>query len=291
MQITSCRLCPRACGVDRTEKTGACGVRGLKIARAALHFWEEPPISGQKGSGTVFFSGCSLRCCFCQNEKISHQGFGREIPVARLAEIFLELQARGAHNLNLVTPTQFVPWIIEALELAGKNLQIPVVYNSSGYETVETLALLEGYVDVYLPDFKYFSPALSAAYSGAPDYFAAASRALLEMARQQPAPVLEGGLLRRGLLIRHLVLPGAYRDSLALLDWLARHVDPKAVLISLMCQYTPMRSDPPELNRRVTSFEYRKVVDRALELGFQGFTQSRSSARETYTPPFDLEGV
>ena len=290
--MDGCILCPRQCGVNRAERTGYCGTGSLpKVARAAKHHWEEPCISGTEGSGTVFFSGCTLGCVFCQNREISRGGIGREVTVEHLADIFKRLEGQGVHNLNLVTPTHFTPQILQALELAKPT--VPVVMNCGGYERVETLRQWEGKVQVYLPDLKYFSPELSAKYSAAPDYFAVAAKAILEMHRQQPELVWEGDLLKRGLIVRHLVLPGCMKDSLELLDFLDNNLPKDSFLLSLMSQYTPNENCKgfPEINRRVTTYEYRKVADRAAELGFSGFAQDRRSAKEEYTPPFDLEGV
>lgn len=290
--MDGCILCPRLCGVDRTERVGYCGSGSLpKVARAAKHHWEEPCISGTEGSGTVFFSGCTLGCVFCQNREISRGGTGREVTVEHLADIFKRLEGQGVHNLNLVTPTHFTPQILQALELSKPT--VPVVMNCGGYERVETLRQWEGKVQVYLPDLKYFSPELSAKYSAAPDYFAVASKAIMEMHRQQPQLVWEGDLLKSGLIIRHLVLPGCMKDSLQILDFLDNHLPKDSFLLSLMSQYTPTENCKqfPEINRRVTTYEYRKVADRAAELGFFGFAQDRRSAKEEYTPPFNLEGV
>lgn len=290
--MDGCILCPRQCGVDRTERVGYCGSGSFpKVARAAKHHWEEPCISGTEGSGTVFFSGCTLGCVFCQNREISRGGIGREVTVEHLADIFKRLEGQGVHNLNLVTPTHFTPQILQALELAKPT--VPIVMNCGGYERVETLRQWEGKVQVYLPDLKYFSPELSAKYSAAPDYFAVASKAIMEMHRQQPQLVWEGDLLKSGLIIRHLVLPGCMKDSLQILDFLDNHLPKDSFLLSLMSQYTPTENCKkfPEINRRVTTYEYRKVADRAAELGFFGFAQDRRSAKEEYTPPFNLEGV
>ena len=287
-----CALCPRKCGVDRTNKRGCCGEgTTVRAARAALHFWEEPCISGEKGSGTVFFTGCTLGCVFCQNRSISKDGVGKEIGVSRLVEIFHELENQGANNLNLVTPTHFTPQILQALSIA--KLKIPVVMNTGGYERVETLRLWENSVDIYLPDLKYFDPALSARYSAARDYFPVASAAILEMHRQQPRLVWDGDLLKKGLIGRHLVLPGCSKDSLRLLDFLDHALPKENFLLSLMSQYTPTPTCAgfPEINRRVTTYEYQTVAERAAELGFQGFLQDRRSAKEEYTPPFDLNGI
>ncbi len=293
----SCTLCPRMCHADRRRSMGFCGCSAtLKAARASLHMWEEPCISGSLGSGTVFFTGCTLRCCFCQNFQLSHQGQGKELTAERLAEIFLSLQAQGAHNLNLVTPTQYLPHILDALDLARPGLTIPVVYNCGGYERPETIQALEGYVDIYLPDLKYFSPSLSEKYSQAPDYFQAASKAVLQMIQQMGPPVLEkeSGQLKRGVMIRHMVLPGAKEDSIQLLRWMKSSLPENGYLISLLSQYTPFyHSDAyPEINRRITTYEYEKVVDEAIRLGLtQGYMQEKSSAKEEYTPSFCGEGL
>lgn len=292
-----CELCPRRCGADRHVATGRCGAGNtLRAARAALHRWEEPCISGEdpeRGSGTVFFCGCTLGCVFCQNASISHGGEGKDITPERLAEIFTELQAAGAYNINLVTPTQYLPWITEALSLCGRRLTIPVLYNTGGYERVETLRQLAGKVQIYLPDLKYYASELSARYSAAPDYFAVASLALREMFRQVGAVRFdENGILQRGMVVRHLVLPGAHKDSLRLLDWLAGEFSPGEIRLSLMSQYTPPAGITiKELQRPVFTYEYRKVCDRAAELGFLGYTQERCSADAAYTPPFDGTGL
>lgn len=291
-----CRLCPRRCGADRAKASGICGAGAdLKVARAALHFWEEPCISGQKGSGTVFFSHCSLKCCYCQNYKISQEGLGREISVGRLADIFLELQAKGAANLNLVTATPWLPWVLAALKTArAHGLALPVVYNTGGYETVETVRALAGWVDVWLADVKYVSPVLSGEYSAAPDYFEVCRAAVSQMLAQTGPPVFdEEGYLKRGVILRHLALPGALADSFAVLDYMAT-LPKNAFVPSLMSQYTPFyqadRHKP--LGRRISTWEYRQVVNRAVDLGLtQGYMQQKSSAKEEYTPPFDLEGV
>jgi len=286
------------CGMDRTVSTGFCRASDtVKIARAALHHWEEPCISGTAGSGAVFFSGCTLKCVFCQNHTLSHENFGKEISVNRLAEIFLDLQAQGAHNINLVTATHYLPSIKEALDLAGDALKIPIVYNCGGYERIDTLRQYADYIDIYLPDLKYYDSALSKKYSSAPDYFAAASAAIKEMID------LTGGLswdeknpslLKRGVIIRHMVLPGAKDDSIRLLHWIKDTLPEGRFLLSIMSQYTPFYKSSmyPEINRRITSYEYNKVVDAAIDLGLTtGYMQEKSSAREEYTPPFDLSGV
>ena len=290
--MEGCHLCPRECGVDRVTAFGFCGqAKEIRIAKATLHRFEEPPISGTRGSGTVFFCGCSLRCEFCQNKKISRAtSDGRAVTPAELAEIFLDLQAEGAHNINLVTPTHFSDGVREALLLAKPHLTIPVVYNTSGYERVDVLRGFEGLIDIYLPDFKYVSSALSEKYSSAPDYVEVCEQALLEMFRQVGRFELNAdGLLVRGVMVRHLVLPSARKDSIAVLDRLTSLLPKNEFLLSLMSQYTPeFATDSPyrELHRRLTAFEYDSVLAHAQELGFLGFMQGRASASTKYTPEF-----
>lgn len=304
--LADCSLCPRNCHVDRTAgKTGYCGMdQKVKIARAALHMWEEPCISGTRGSGAVFFTGCNLRCCFCQNREIAIGDSGLEITEERLAEIFLELQEKGANNINLVTPGHFAPQITEALRRAKKEgLRLPVVYNTSSYESADTIKSLEGLVDIYLPDFKYISPALSAKYSHAPDYADVAKAAVAEMVRQCPRPVFDGDeaedpieeglLMRQGVIVRHLLLPGCTRDSKAVIKYLYETYG-NQIYLSIMNQYTPLEnvSAYPELNRKVTDEEYEEVVDYAIGLGVeQGFIQEGETAEESFIPAFDGEGV
>jgi len=280
------------CNADRSISAGFCGMSDrIKAARAGLHFWEEPCISGSRGSGTVFFSGCVMRCVYCQNYSISAQGKGVEITTERLAEIFLELQEQGAHNINLVSPTQFVPQIIKALDMVRQKLDIPVVYNTGGYERVETLKLLEGYVDIYLPDVKYYSEE-AARLSEAPNYFETAMAAVEEMLRQTGKPQFDGELLKKGTIVRHMVIPNYYKDSLEVIRRVGERFG-NDVLFSLMSQYTPFHKakDDPKLNRRITTFEYRKALDAVLQAGLQGYMQERSSAKEEYTPDFDLSGI
>lgn len=287
-----CTLCPRRCGAERTAEAGGGFCRmpgGLRVARAMLHHWEEPPISGQNGAGTVFFSGCTLGCVYCQNGDISAGGFGKDISTARLREIFQELIAQGAHNIELVTPTHFLPWILPALT---PRLPVPVVYNCGGYERVETLRALEGLVDVYLPDLKYADGTLAAELSGAADYFPVACEAIREMFRQVGPYVLEDGLLTRGVVIRHLVLPGYLDNTRRVLDWIAETFAPGDVLVSLMSQYTPTANMTGRLARRVTAAEYRAAADYMRNCGItDGFVQERTSAEEAYTPAFDGQGV
>ena len=295
--LSQCRVCPRNCGVDRTAgKTGWCRAPFLpKVALVSCHDWEEPPISGTKGSGTVFFSHCNLGCVFCQNHDISQEGFGQEISIDRLAEIFLEQQERGFHNINLVSAVQFIPQVAKALTIAKESgLSIPVVYNSNGYESIEGLQMLEGLVDVYLPDFKYWNEDLGVAYSKAPHYRETAAAAISEMRRQVGPDVLDtDGILQKGMIIRHVVLPGQYQDSFRVLDWIKETLGTET-FVSLMSQYTPMHKakEIKALSRRLTTFEYEKVVDHFFAIGLKnGFMQKRSSATSEYTPTFDLSGV
>ena len=292
-----CDLCPRKCLVDRKKgEKGICGqTENLKVARAALHFWEEPCISGDAGSGAVFFSGCPLHCVFCQNENIANGTVGKEISVERLAEIFLELQEKGANNINLVTPGHFVPQITKALDLAKQEgLKLPIVYNTSSYETVERL---EGYVDIYLPDFKYMSPVLSKKYSHAPDYAEVVKAAIAEMVRQTGKAVFVNGdednLILSGTIVRHLTLPGCMADSMQILKYLHETYG-DMIYISIMNQFTPLSNleKYPELNRRITDEEYETLVDYAIEIGIEnGFIQEGDTAEESFIPAFDCEGV
>lgn len=296
LDITCCQLCPRTCEVNRTVSTGFCSCTNeVKAARAALHLWEEPCISGTQGSGTVFFSGCTLKCCFCQNSQISCENFGKTLSVSQLSEIFLKLQEEGAHNLNLVTPTQYLPFIIEALDNIKKLLSIPVIYNCGGYERPEVISLLKDYVDIYMPDLKYYDASLSFSYSKAKDYFSFASKAIQKMIEQTGVPTFnKEGILQKGVLIRHLVLPGCKEDSMKLLEWLNETLPRNSFLLSLLSQYTPVykAAKHPKINRRVTTYEYNKVLDKAISLGLtQGFMQERSSASSAYTPSFQLEGL
>ena len=288
-----CNLCPRRCGAERLPDRagGVCAMPSLPVAaRAMLHQWEEPCLVGEHGAGAVFFSGCNLRCCFCQNGPISQGEVGKPITAQRLREIFRELIAQGAACLDLVTPTHFTPVILEAL---GDELwPVPVVWNCGGYERVETLRLLEGKVQVYLPDLKYALPGPAKKYSGAEDYFEWASAAILEMFRQTGPYRMENGLLKRGVLIRHLILPGELENSRRVIDWVAETFQPGDVLFSLMSQYTPQPGAVGNLARHVTKAEYRSAVAYMENCGItDGFTQERTSAKEEYTPDFDLRGV
>lgn len=292
---TACTLCPRRCGADRTRSLGRCGGGSkVKVARAAAHYWEEPCISGTRGSGAVFFSGCALGCVFCQNREISAGNFGKELTVDELADVFRRLESTGVHNLNLVTAGHYAPWVVAALERAKPS--IPVVWNSGGYESLDTLRMLDGLVQVYLPDLKYRSDALAARYSGADDYFERASAAIVEMHRQVGAYRFDDDdILLRGVLVRHLVLPGHADDSIAVFEALYDLVPPDEILVGLMSQYTPPSAAPqgfpPELTRRITPDEYALVADAVEALGFEGYEQGGESADAAYTPPFDLEGL
>ena len=294
MVIETCTQCPRNCRVRReeTEGKGFCRMGALPVvARAALHQWEEPAISGTRGSGTVFFTGCSLQCVFCQNYSIStRREVGKVVTPRELHDIFLRLIEQGAHNINLVNPTHFVLPIAEAL--AMEKLPVPVVYNCGGYESLETLQKLEGLVDIYLPDLKYATDELGQKYSGAPDYFTRASAAILEMVRQTgPARYTDDGMMKSGTLVRHLILPGNTRNSIAVLHWLHDHLPENPV--SLMSQYVPCgrAEEFPEINRTITRREYEKVRDVLFELELDGYMQGRSAAKKDFIPPFSLEGL
>ena len=291
-----CSLCPRMCQADREVTIGYCGVKNtLRVARAALHFWEEPCISGEEGSGAVFFTGCNLRCVFCQNFQIARAEQGKEITIERLADIFLELQEQKANNINLVTATHYVPQVVEALKLAKeRGLCIPVVYNCGGYETVDTLKRLEGLVDIYLPDFKYVDSERAKRYSRAENYPEIAKEALAEMVRQQPkAEFDERGIMKKGVIVRHLMLPGGIKDSKAVVKYLYETYGDQ-IYISLMNQYTPLPhvAEYPEINRKVKKFEYDRLVDYAISLGVEnGFIQEGETAEESFIPAFTNEGV
>lgn len=283
-----CNLCPRKCSAERneTEGKGFCGLGTLpRVARVAPHMWEEPCISGEKGSGAVFFSGCTLRCVFCQNYAISANNNGKSIKVSELAEEFKKLEAIGVHNINLVSPTPYIGAIIEALEIYRPK--IPIVYNSSGYENVETLKRLEGYVDIYLPDFKYADDELAVRYSKAPNYVETATNAVKEMLRQTGEPVFDGEMMRSGVIVRHLVLPNHTKNSVRCLEHISENF--KGALVSLMGQYTPVYKalENEKLNRKITRREYDKVKSKLFELELDGFAQELSSADEKYIPSWD----
>ena len=293
----NCLLCPRKCGINRsTGQTGVCGVSSeIKVARAALHYWEEPCISGKRGSGAVFFSGCSLHCVFCQNREISDGKAGKVISKERLSDIFMELADKGANNINLVTPGQYIPDIVWAVNDAkSRGMKLPIIYNTSGYENVTELKLLEGIVDVYLPDFKYMDSTLSARYSRAKDYPSVAKQALSEMVRQQPDVVIDDatGLIQKGVIVRQLLLPGHVNDAKAGLKYLYDTYHDH-VYISMMSQFTPIAlKDYPEINRTVTRREYERLVDYALEIGItNAFIQEGDVAKDSFIPAFDCEGV
>lgn len=294
--MAKCFLCPKDCGIDRSNgEIGCCGVGTLTAARAALHFWEEPVLSGDRGSGAIFFTGCNLQCVFCQNHNISQGVHGKEISRERLTEICLELQEKGAHNINLVTGTQFTPVIAGAVRMAKEQgLKIPVIWNSSAYEKPETLRLLEGVVDIWLPDMKYVSPVLSEKYSHAADYFSVAKEALREMYRQcGPFQIGEDGMMKRGMIVRYLLLPGCVEDGKAVLEYLYTTYGDD-IFISIMNQYTPLPhvAAYPELNRKVTDEEYDEILDFAEELGIEnGFIQEGGASEESFIPPFDEEGL
>lgn len=293
----NCLLCPRKCGINRAAgQTGVCGVSAeIRVARAALHYWEEPCISGEKGSGAVFFSGCSLHCMFCQNREISDGKVGKIISKERLRDIFLELKAKGANNINLVTPGQYIPDIVWAVSDARRyGMELPIVYNTSGYENADELKQLEEIVDVYLPDFKYMDSALSAKYSRAKDYPSVAKQAISEMVRQQPRVVIDDatGLIQKGVIVRQLLLPGHVNDAKAILKYL-HDTYQDSIYISMMSQFTPIAlKDYPEINRTVTRREYERLIDYAIKIGItNAFIQEGNVAKDSFIPAFDGEGV
>ena len=295
--LKKCTLCPRNCQINRNNnELGFCNMSSeLMVARASLHFWEEPIISGENGSGTVFFSGCNLKCVFCQNFNISNNNFGKKISIERLSEIFLELQEKGAHNINLVTPTHFVPQIIESIKISKKSgLSIPIVYNSSGYENVETIKLLDGYIDIYLPDFKYFNNKNALKYSKCPNYFEHASAGLEEMIRQVGNPKFDkNGMLKKGVIVRHMLLPGLLDDSKKIIHYLVNKYDDK-IFISIMNQYTPTENleKYPEINKIVDNKEYQELIDYAIDIGIKnGFMQEGETQKTSFIPEFDTTGV
>jgi len=292
----NCKLCPRKCGVNRHEKKGFCGMgSAVTVAKACLHQWEEPCISYKNGAGTVFFSGCGLHCCYCQNNAISKELFGKTLNFRQLADVFLSLAEKGADNIELVTPAHFIPDILKALDLVKHRLEIPVIYNTGGYENPETIDMLNGYIDIYMPDIKYYSSEISEKYSGAKDYFRYASESVLKMSEQVGNLQYNSdkGLVK-GTVIRHLVLPSCRHDSMNIIKWIAENTVSEKILVSIMSQYTPFDFIPekfPELNRRITKMEYNSVVRYAENLGINGFTQEKNSASEKYVPDFDLSGL
>ena len=293
----NCLLCPRKCGINRAAgQTGVCGVSAeIRVARAALHYWEEPCISGKRGSGAVFFSGCSLHCVFCQNREISDGKAGKVISKERLSDIFMELADKGANNINLVTPGQYIPDIVRAVNDAkSRGMKLPIVYNTSGYENADELKQLEGIVDVYLPDFKYMDSALSAKYSRAKDYPSVAKQAISEMVRQQPGVVIDDatGLIQKGVIVRQLLLPGHVNDAKAILKYL-HDTYQDSIYISMMSQFTPIAlKDYPEINRTVTRREYERLIDYAIKIGItNAFIQEGNVAKDSFIPAFDCEGV
>lgn len=286
-----CNLCPRKCNVDRKKKLGVCGASTtLKIARAALHFWEEPCLSGEKGSGTIFFSFCPLQCIFCQNHQLSHDHLGQEITISQFADICLDLQKQGANNINLVTPTHYVPWIVEGITLAKKRgLHLPIVYNTSSYESVETIQMLNGIVDIYLPDLKYFDDQYGILYSHAPNYFSYATVAIQEMVKQVGEPIFnEQGILQRGVIVRHLCIPGLKGDSKKVLNYLYTTYH-NQIYISIMNQYTPVRTFKrfSNLNRPLSENDYEEIIDYALDIGItQAYQQEGKTQLESFIPEF-----
>lgn len=292
--LEKCELCGFKCKVNRNEKFGVCKCKVLpKLALVSKHMWEEPCISGEAGSGTIFFSGCNFSCIFCQNYKISQENFGKEISIERLAEIFLEQQSRGVNNINLVSPTPYVLAIIEALKIAkSKGLTIPIVYNTNGYETVETIKMLNGYVDVYLPDLKYFDDEVSEKYSKCTKYFETASKAILEMYRQVGTPVFdENGIIKKGLIIRHLILPGNILQTKKILQWIKENL-PKDIYLSIMAQYFPTykAKEDEVICRKISKREYNMVLE-LLENFENGYIQELSNHEEEFVPNFDLSGI
>jgi len=292
--MSLCNLCPKNCNANRTDKVGFCGAnKNIKVAKAYLHEWEEPFISGTKGSGTVFFSHCNLKCVFCQNYKISAEGFGKNLSQDELYGVFKNLEQQGAHNINLVTPSHYVPYILPVLQKFKQNSNLPIVYNCGGYEKVETLKMLDGLVDVYLPDMKYVDSRISQKYSHTSDYFDVNTQAVLEMKRQQPQDLFDGDLLTKGVVVRHLVMPNLVDQSKKILDWICNNLG-KNTLVSLMAQYQPFyrANEFGEINRKITEREYSRVLDYADQLEMENILcQEMTSSNEKYVPSFDLQGV
>ena len=291
MQTNICNLCPRNCNIDRLKKVGYCKAKNLKIAKVMKHFWEEPIISGTNGSGTIFFSYCNLKCIYCQNAIISHEGIGKEVTVQQLASIFEQLEKSGVHNINLVTPTHYVNEIKEALKIYKPN--IPIVYNTSGYENAETIKKLKNDIDIYLCDFKYCSNDLGKEYSYASNYFESVTNALIEMRKNQPNDIIENGIMQKGIIVRHLILPTHSSDSIQILNWIKEHLG-KDTIISLMNQYTPYYKalEHPKLKNKLKPLEYKRVVQHFLNLGFtNGFSQEKESATCDFIPKFLEEDI
>ncbi len=286
MASSVCEICPRHCGIDRKIHKSFCGANTLKIAKVMKHFWEEPIISGTRGSGTIFFSHCNLKCIFCQNAEISNIGYGKNITVEKLADLFKQLENSGVHNINLVTPTHYANEIMEALDIYKPS--IPIVYNTSGYDSAETIKKLAKYIDVYLCDFKFYDNKLAMEYAKAPNYFEAVTTALLQMRENQPEDIIENGIMKKGLIVRHLVLPSHSGDSVKILEWISQHMS-KNTIISLMSQYTPYYKalEHPVLKNTIKPLEYKRVITRFLNLGFSnGFSQEKESATCDYIPNF-----
>lgn len=292
--MSLCNICPKNCNANRCDKVGFCGAdKNIRVAKAYLHEWEEPFISGTNGSGTVFFSHCNLKCVFCQNYKISAQGFGKNLSQDELYVTFKNLEQQGAHNINLVTPSHYVPYILPVLQKFKQNSNLPIVYNCGGYEKVETLKMLDGLVDVYLPDMKYVDSRISQKYSNAGDYFEVNTKAVLEMKRQCPRDVFDNDLLKKGVAIRHLVMPNLVDQSKKILDWICDNLG-KDTLVSLMAQYQPFyrASEFDEINRKITAREYNRVLDYADQLEMTNILcQEMASSNEKYVPAFDLQGI
>lgn len=294
--LTACRLCPRRCGVNRVAgEKGLCGESDtIRAGRASLHQWEEPCLSGENGSGTVFFSGCNMGCIFCQNGEISHRGAGISITPERLCEIFFELKEKGAHNINLVTAGHFLPQVLKSVEMAKtQKFDIPFVYNSSGYERVDAIKRCEGLIDIYLPDFKYMDSGMAKKYSNAPDYPEVAKSAMAEMVRQKPLCTFDADIMESGVIVRHLLLPGGLSDSKKIIKYLLETYGDK-IYISIMSQYTPMGKleNFPELNKTVSQADYDELIDYAIELGAENaFIQEGGAASESFIPDFCGEGI
>lgn len=292
--LKNCKICPKKCGANRFKKNGVCGADSdVMLSLVNVHMWEEPPISGQNGSGTIFFTNCNLNCVFCQNYEISQQGLGKKISIENLSEIFLKQQEKKVHNINLVSPTQYIPQIQQAIIIAKNNgLKIPIVYNTNGYENVESLKLLDGLIDIYLPDIKYFSSEISLEYSGVSNYFEKAKNAVIEMRRQVKHDIFNNNIMEKGIIIRHLILPSYKEDSKKILLWIKENMGDKTY-ISLLNQYIPVNKaqNYKKINRKLTTFEYQNVTDYFLEIGLKnGFIQKRSSATSSFTLVFDLSG-